>query len=509
MLFSIGASFVANTSASIVGVVTVGLVTMKYLFRNYPNFPNSNLATYPVAAIKGCRIENRDKGLFTVQFQIFYPCVVNAKKKNQTVNTYMRESALEGLCRTLGNNKASNFFLRSVLKDKISTHLFDGSAENVLTLNTSLSSSKNSADTKWPVVMFSHGLFGSMEEYSTICKDIASHGFVVVAPEHEDGSASYAETAAFHNSKKTNTNQKNDQIQVLIDDGSLRWDSSQGKDEFFEKYVIPYKKPEGVTYNQKDSVVSFRRPFLQKRYDEICDLIEALVEVACDNKESTKPDNSNSASNDTSFLADKDQLKAVLLTTNLIDPESKSVHLAGHSFGGCTVQYMMNQLNNDSTSKMKGIHINSLLLLDTWVSPVSNEVLSQRFSIPTLSIFCETFVTWTPTKVLHELNGVEKMLQANTNSVDQDKNNELFHCVAIRGTKHQFFSDVPYWFPKFFVKHAGVSGETDIEISRSCLEKLVAKFLLKDRASKDVDLTSEEMSYVYQVDEKMLNAPRI
>lgn len=40
----------------------------------------------------------------------------------------------------------------------------------------------------FPVVVFSHGLGGSRTMYSTVCGDLASHGLVVVALEHRDGS---------------------------------------------------------------------------------------------------------------------------------------------------------------------------------------------------------------------------------------------------------------------------------------------------------------------------------
>jgi len=41
----------------------------------------------------------------------------------------------------------------------------------------------------WPVMVFSHGLGGSRNAYSHICGSLASHGLVVVAPQHRDGSA--------------------------------------------------------------------------------------------------------------------------------------------------------------------------------------------------------------------------------------------------------------------------------------------------------------------------------
>ena len=42
---------------------------------------------------------------------------------------------------------------------------------------------------RWPVMVFSHGLGGSKNAYSHICGSISSHGMVVIAPEHRDGSA--------------------------------------------------------------------------------------------------------------------------------------------------------------------------------------------------------------------------------------------------------------------------------------------------------------------------------
>jgi len=44
-----------------------------------------------------------------------------------------------------------------------------------------------SRERKWPVIVFSAGLGTSRFAYSRICTDLASHGFVVVAIEHRDG----------------------------------------------------------------------------------------------------------------------------------------------------------------------------------------------------------------------------------------------------------------------------------------------------------------------------------
>ena len=513
MSFVPGLSAIANASASVIGVVTIGLVTMKYIFRNYPKFPTSKFATYQVASLKGCRIKSKENDQFTVQFQIFYPCVSSSDHNSNELpspnNEYMRHTAVEGLSRTFGNRRLLSFVLKSVLKDKLATHLLDGLTESVSPLKRPTLNDKGekTLEETWPTVIFSHGLFGSMELYSTICREIASHGFVVVAPEHEDSSASYAEKATSHEFSGDGI-RKSDQVEVIFGNGAARIDLSEGYDEYFAKYVIPYKTPEDVVYSEKESVINFRRPFLQKRFQELRYLIIGLIQLASDPQTAENNPNYDHAITEDFMSFEKKKLREVLLTTNLTDPDKKSVILAGHSFGGSTVLSMVHQLNDDITTMIKGVNIKSLLLLDTWVSPVPDEILSRKLNIPTMSIFCETFVTWKPRKVPHELNGVEKLLEGNKGSI-KDENNEMFQCVAIRGTEHQFYADVPYWFPKCFARYGGVSGKTDVTISRSCLEKLIVKFLLKNQAPSEIDLTNEEKNYVYKVNEAMLNPPKL
>lgn len=61
-------------------------------------------------------------------------------------------------------------------------------------------------ETNLPVVMFSHGHGGSRTMYSTICGELASYGFVVIAMEHWDstGARSYINALEGSNSPQLN-----------------------------------------------------------------------------------------------------------------------------------------------------------------------------------------------------------------------------------------------------------------------------------------------------------------
>lgn len=84
---------------------------------------------------------------------------------------------------------------------------------------------------KFPVIVFSHGLGTSFFTYSGVCCDLASHGYVVAALEHKDGSACLAlrrapgrgaeegqynhyicEWIPYHKSPKDNFEVKNEQV---------------------------------------------------------------------------------------------------------------------------------------------------------------------------------------------------------------------------------------------------------------------------------------------------------
>jgi len=100
------------------------------------------------------------------QAQIFYPAAPDAKPSQRD---YMPKAKAEGLGALAG--KVGKFVAPIIMSGKSPT--LEGEP----------------AETKLPVVLFSHGLLGSCEMYTQTCREIASQGYMVVALEHEDSSA--------------------------------------------------------------------------------------------------------------------------------------------------------------------------------------------------------------------------------------------------------------------------------------------------------------------------------
>ncbi|KAF2100333.1 hypothetical protein NA57DRAFT_64939 [Rhizodiscina lignyota] len=122
-----------------------------------------------------------DSSISTVAFRIFYPCEASAREKAVKWLTYPHRGYVQAYARFLG---AHNLFAQLF---SYFPHLLYYATIPVKANAESLQA--NTESQRWPVVIFSHGLGGSRNAYSHICGTLASHGIVVIAPEHRDGSA--------------------------------------------------------------------------------------------------------------------------------------------------------------------------------------------------------------------------------------------------------------------------------------------------------------------------------
>jgi len=184
--------------------------------------------------------------------------------------------------------------------------------------------------TKFPVVIFSHGLKSCRIAYSAVCSELSSHGFIVVALEHRDGSA----CMTYHLKKEV-------EQEELIED----W--------------MPFEEMEyeDMTYRQNQ---------LEIRIQE-CRRALDLLHLLNDGKQI---DNVLLTTNDLI------QFKGILDLTNPV--------LAGHSFGAATT---LRTLAEDKRFKVG-------VAFDAWMWPLHKEKdLPNEIDQPLLFINMEHFQT--------------------------------------------------------------------------------------------------------------------
>ncbi|KAF2758556.1 hypothetical protein EJ05DRAFT_500075 [Pseudovirgaria hyperparasitica] len=153
----------------------------------------------------------------------------------------------------------------------------------------------NTSNTRWPVMIFSHGLGGSRNAYSHLCGSLASHGMVVIATDHRDGSAPTAHIRATEKTKAR---------------------------------TIPYIR---MSHNPSPELWRARDEQLRTRLWEMGLVHDAIVKI--DTGSAPKNMDPNSVSwrrNDVNEVLS--MFKDTLAVHN-----PGSIAFAGHSFGGATV----------------------------------------------------------------------------------------------------------------------------------------------------------------------------
>ncbi|KZS11692.1 Platelet-activating factor acetylhydrolase [Daphnia magna] len=184
---------------------------------------------------------------------------------------------------------------------------------------------------RFPVIVFSHGLTACRTTYSTFCSDLSSHGFIVAAIEHRDGSA----CMSFSIEKGQNK-------------GPLtKW--------------IPYQP---MQFEKDD--MPLRQQQLQIRMRECSQTLDLLFKL---NGGAELEYISQSSMNLASFKGAMDLSSPVI---------------AGHSFGSTT---LLRTLATDQRYKIG-------LAMDAWMWPLKDELeLTRNIQQPVLFINSETFQT--------------------------------------------------------------------------------------------------------------------
>jgi platelet-activating factor acetylhydrolase len=184
--------------------------------------------------------------------------------------------------------------------------------------NTQIPATENAApmtppDSRFPVMIFSHGLGGSRNAYSQWCGSLASYGVFVAAIEHRDGTAPIS----------------------VVHAGAEN------------QYAVPYRRiPE---YN--DQTKQYRTTQLQQRTFEVSKLV-ALIRDINHGKTFNIPEEKSSA---------LDQFKGLLNT------KKGQFIMAGHSFGAATTVAACKDMETLENNYPLKDEFRAALMLDIWM----------------------------------------------------------------------------------------------------------------------------------------------
>ncbi|KAH8682269.1 phospholipase A2 [Xylariales sp. PMI_506] len=224
----------------------------------------------------------------------------------------------------------------------------------------------------FPVIFFSHGLGGSRTCYSSICGEMASNGFIVVAVEHRDGSGarSYVNIPPSGN----------------LADGKIL-DNTKSKRSYMVDYIWPKDNAQDTSpHNQRGVDTELRSAQIEMRMAEIEEAYYAMELI----------------NNDQGVLISKSNLRrkgnvgsSSVGTENVDWAEWASrmhldkVTMMGHSFGGATTIQI-------SREDARFPWVGQAITLDAWgpAIPKSPDGATIHVRKPLLAIGSEAFMHW-------------------------------------------------------------------------------------------------------------------
>lgn len=282
----------------------------------------------------------------TIAFRIFYPCKSPGKGEHSRPVRWIpqpQRETIHSFAKFLGagNKLASliSWMPQQLFWIKLPAH------RNAAMLDPPTDSER------WPVTMFSHGLAGSRNTYSYICGDMASHGMVVIAMDHRDGSSPIQHVRATADTPARSISTKK----------------------------IPHT-PTPETYEARDAQ-------LRIRLWEISMAFEALMKIDAGQKVENLDDNTS--------WSRKERTEVLAQFEGLLDIHTPGkVSWAGHSFGAATTVQLLKSIfyhpekpasasnplitpNSDAAIVQQILPESPALLLDMWCLPFRSP--SQRW----------------------------------------------------------------------------------------------------------------------------------
>ncbi|KAK5202567.1 hypothetical protein LTR41_011686 [Exophiala xenobiotica] len=231
---------------------------------------------------------------------------------------------------------------------------------------------------KFPLVIFSHGLGGTRTTYSTLCGELASHGFVVVALEHRDGSG--PRTLINHPPKGPASRE------CVEERGDIEhFKHNQNRPYDIVDFVFP-KDDKFDTTPGHEVDKELRRAQVDLRLAEIHEAYQDMQEICAGHGDAVTARNLRL---NCAVDASKAGLEGIDWSSWKDRFHTQGVTIVGHSFGGTTTVSLLRH-------RHKFNYITQGIVYDIWgmaVLPAPDDP-QYRLHVPLLSINSEAFMYW-------------------------------------------------------------------------------------------------------------------
>ncbi|KAJ9646484.1 hypothetical protein H2199_002533 [Coniosporium tulheliwenetii] len=305
-----------------------------------------------------------DSTIATTAFRVFYPCEPGAHERPVRWIPNPQRGYVSAYARFLGAGSAFSelFSSRDQLLPQLLYYISIPVHRNARLLPAPTKSAR------WPVLVFSHGLGGTRNTYSHLAGSLSSHGIVVIAPDHRDGSAPIAYVRATSTSEAREVPYRN----------------------------VPHK-PSPDTWAQRDEQLKIRLWELGLVHD-------ALLKI--DQGAPLKNLDPNTPSN--GHFHKGGPFDALSLFRNALDIHRPgAITWAGHSFGAATTVQFVKSPSGDSPLAQQITPQSPVMLLDLWCLPLHSPATAWLWAKPLpayapsgpggtaiLAVLSEAFFKW-------------------------------------------------------------------------------------------------------------------
>ena len=347
---------------------------------------------------------------------VFYPASLVAPTRSGA--QFLAPNVLPALAQTLS------------MPAPVFAHLSLAKIRAVTGLPMAAASATEGIPQKFPVLIMSHGLTGVAGMYSMQACELASQGYIVFAPTHNDGSACVAELPLGRS--------------------------------------VPYTK--GLIYGHPQSV-AVRAQQLETRVQEVALLIDTIVAAESGSGPAGARGKGKGEGKGEGWPVD------VPFAGRL---DTSRLGLVGHSFGGATAV---------ASAARDPRRVKAVVSHDVWMEPVPAELLASGLKgTPALHTLSQQWFDWTESRdqtvqfaknsVANANSSSNSNSGANVNAGHAEESQGHTSVLSFPGTRHSNYSDVPL-FSQLLSRKLRAIGAQDFRTAMRHINQAQVEFLDK------------------------------